>query len=149
MLARMVSSFRAKMVTASLADSASFFTSAFNSRSSLLSARICRLISQRSDISPFFSTIRAAAPSWMNAFNGNAPTYHITLFDDAPALVWDFHSLMLAITLVFSFMLTDTDNPIHMCKNCGKVFIAEKHDSLFCSADCRTQYRAQKKQEKK
>lgn len=85
----------------------------------------------------------------MNAFSGNAPTYRITLFDDAPALVWDFHSLMLAITLVFSFMITDTDNPIHMCKNCGKVFIAEKQDSLFCSADCKTQYRAQKKQEKK
>jgi hypothetical protein len=62
---------------------------------------------------------------------------------------WDFHSLMLAITLVFSFMLTDTDNPIHMCKNCGKVFIAEKQDSLFCSAECKSQYRAQKKQEKK
>ncbi len=85
----------------------------------------------------------------MNAFSGNAPTYRIRLFDDAPALVWDFHSLMLAITLVFSFMLTDTDNPIHMCKNCGKVFIAEKHDSLFCSADCRSRYHAQKKQEKK
>jgi len=85
----------------------------------------------------------------MNAFSGNAPTYRITLFDDAPALVWDFHSLMLAITLVFSFMLTDTDNPIHMCKNCGKVFIAEKQDSLFCSVECKTQYRAQKKQEKK
>ena len=85
----------------------------------------------------------------MNAFSGNAPTYRITLFDDAPALVWDFHSLMLAITLVFSFMLTDTDNPLHMCKNCGKVFIAEKHDSLFCSAECKSQYRAQKKQEKK
>lgn len=85
----------------------------------------------------------------MNAFSGNAPTYHIALFEDAPALVWDFHSLMLAITLVFSFMLTDTDNPIHMCKNCGKVFIAEKQGSLFCSAECKTQYRAQKKQEKK
>ena len=85
----------------------------------------------------------------MNAFSGNAPTYRITLFDDAPALVWDFHSLMLAITLVFSFMLTDTDNPIRMCKNCGKVFIAEKQDSLFCSAECKSQYRAQKKQEKK
>ena len=56
---------------------------------------------------------------------------------------------MLAITLVFSFMLTDTDNPIHMCKNCGKVFIAEKQGSLFCSAECKSQYRAQKKQEKK
>jgi len=85
----------------------------------------------------------------MKAFSGNAPTYRITLFDDAPDLVWDFHSLMPAITLVFSFMLTDTDNPLHICKNCGKMFIAEEHDSLFCSAECKTQYRAQKRHEKK
>ena len=36
-----------------------------------------------------------------------------------------------------------------MCKNCGKVFIAEKHDSLFCSTECKSRYRAQKKQDKK
>ena len=85
----------------------------------------------------------------MNAFSGNAPTYRITLFDDAPALVWDFHSLMLAITLVFSFMLTDQDNPLHICKNCGKIFIADHTHTNFCSPECKSQYRAQKKQEKK
>ena len=56
---------------------------------------------------------------------------------------------MLAITLVFSFMLTDTDNPIHMCKKCAKVFIADKSDSMFCSVECKTQYRTQKRHEKK
>ena len=76
----------------------------------------------------------------MNAFSGNAPTYRITLFDDAPALVWDFHSLMLAITLVFSFMLTDQDNPLHICKNCGKIFMSDKTNTRFCSSDCKKQY---------
>ena len=83
----------------------------------------------------------------MNAFSGNAPTYHIALYDDAPALVWDFHSLMLAITLVFSFMLTDRDNPLHICKNCGIIFISEKFDGLFCSPECKNHYQAQKKKQ--
>ena len=30
----------------------------------------------------------------------SALTYRITLFDDAPDLVWDFHSLMPAITIL-------------------------------------------------
>jgi len=84
----------------------------------------------------------------MSAFSGNAPTYHIALYNDAPALVWDFHSLMLAITLIFSFMLTNKDNPLHLCKNCGKVFMAEKPDMRFCSPLCKSQYQARKKQNK-
>ena len=59
----------------------------------------------------------------MDAFSGNAPTYRITLFDDAPALVWDFHSLMLAITLVFSFMLTDTDNHSTYTRTAGRCLL--------------------------
>ena len=43
----------------------SFLTWAFNSRSRALSAFICRLISQRSEVRPFFSKARAVTPSWM------------------------------------------------------------------------------------
>ncbi len=63
-------------------------------------------------------------PDRSGYFSGNAPTYRIMLFDDALALIWDFHSLMLAIMLVFSFMFTDTDNPFPICQKSGKVFIA-------------------------
>ena len=90
---------------------------------------------------------RAVLRQAMSAFSGNAPTYHIALYDDAPALVWDFQSLMLAITLVFSFMLTDRDNPLHICKNCGIIFISEKFDGLFCSPECKNHYQAQKKKQ--
>ena len=76
----------------------------------------------------------------MNAFSGNAPTYRIALYDAAPALVWDFHSLMLAITLIFSFMLTDKENPLHICKNCGKIFVADKPGARFCCEDCGEEY---------
>lgn len=42
----------------------------------------------------------------ITVFDGNVPTYHIELFD-TPTIVWDFHSLLLMVQMMFSFMLTD------------------------------------------
>ncbi len=36
--------------------------------------------------------------------------YHIALLDK-PTLVWDFHSLLLGIQMMFTFMLTDEEKP--------------------------------------
>ena len=49
----------------------------------------------------------------MAAFGGIAPTYHIALLDK-PTIVWDFHSLLLGVQMMFSFMLTDSENPIKL-----------------------------------
>lgn len=70
------------------------------------------------------------------AFDGNAPTYHIEL-KGKPLLVWDFHSLLLCIELLFSIMLTDDATPLRMCKNCQRAFIAKGMDDEFCSKACR------------
>ena len=75
----------------------------------------------------------------ISAFDGNAPTYHIEL-KDKPLLVWDFHSLLLCIELLFSIMLTDDATPLRMCKNCQKAFIAKGIDDEFCSETCRKKY---------
>ena len=40
----------------------------------------------------------------MAAFGGIAPTYHIELLDK-PTIYWDFHSLLLGVQMMFSFML--------------------------------------------
>ncbi len=69
-------------------------------------------------------------------FEGNAPTYHLALRDH-PVIVWDFHSLMLAVKFLFSVKLTDTRNPMRLCEHCHKAFIANRADSRFCSARCR------------
>ncbi len=61
----------------------------------------------------------------MEAFGGNAPTYRIALLDK-PTIVWDFHSLMLGIQMMFSFMLTDTKKPIRICKHCLQTFVASR-----------------------
>ncbi len=86
----------------------------------------------------------------MEAFGGNAPTYRIALLDK-PTIVWDFHSLMLGLQMMFSFMLTDTDNPIRLCKHCSKVFIASRPSAVFCSPQCKNRfnvYKSRKKEKK-
>lgn len=75
----------------------------------------------------------------MAAFGGNTPTYHIALYEK-PTIVWDFHSLMLGIHMMFSFLLTDENHPMKLCKHCHKVFIAKKPDAKFCSTKCRNSF---------
>lgn len=75
----------------------------------------------------------------MAAFDGNAPTYHIELWE-VPMLVWDFHSLLVGIRMLFSLALTDTKNPLRMCKNCQRAFIAQNSEDEFCSVHCKETY---------
>lgn len=75
----------------------------------------------------------------MAAFGGNAPTYHITLYEK-PTIVWDFHSLMLGIHMMFSFLLTDKNHPMKLCKHCHKVFVEKKPDTEFCSTKCKNSF---------
>ena len=83
----------------------------------------------------------------MAAFGGNAPTYHIALMD-RPTIVWDFHSLLLGIQMMFSFMLTDKDNPIRSCKHCAKTFVASRPSAVFCSPQCKNKYNVYKSRAK-
>ena len=75
----------------------------------------------------------------MAAFGGMAPTYHIALFDK-PTIVWDFHSLLLGIQMMFSFMLTNKDKPLKLCKHCQKAFVASSESELFCSSKCKEKH---------
>lgn len=69
-------------------------------------------------------------------FDGNAPSYHLELRDHT-VMVWDFHSLLMAIRFMLSLSMTDAKNPLRMCDYCQKAFIAKRADARFCSADCR------------
>ena len=75
----------------------------------------------------------------MAAFDGIAPTYHLALYDK-PTMVWNFHSLMLGIQIMFSLMLTDADKPLRLCKQCSKVFIAQSDAAEFCSSECKKKF---------
>jgi len=84
----------------------------------------------------------------MAAFGGIAPTYHIALLDK-PTIVWDFHSLLLGVQMMFSFILTDEKNPLRSCRHCQKAYIAGHPNAAFCSARCKNQYNVYKSRGKK
>ena len=79
----------------------------------------------------------------MAAFGGIAPSYHIELLEK-PTIYWDFHSLLLGIQMMFSFMLVDEARPLRLCKHCQKVFMSSRANAVFCSARCKNQYNVYK-----
>lgn len=84
-------------------------------------------------------TIRDIYRKGMAAFDGIAPEYHIEL-RQRPTIVWDFHSLLLAIQMMFSFMLADETSSLKLCANCYKAFFTENYDDDFCCAECEEEY---------
>lgn len=80
----------------------------------------------------------------MAAFGGNAPRYHMEL-RERPVIVWDFHSLLLAIQMMFSFMLADETSSLRICKNCMKAFFAKSNEEDFCSPECESAHKQENK----
>ena len=91
---------------------------------------------------------RALYRQGMEAFDGISPTYYITLLDK-PTIVWNFDSLLLGIQMMFSFMLTDDEKLLQMCRHCTKIFIAGRSNAQFCSPQCKNRYNVYKSRAKK
>ena len=70
-------------------------------------------------------------------------SYHIELLEK-PTIYWDFHSLLLGIQMMFSFMLVDEARPLRLCKHCQKVFMSSRTNAAFCSARCKNRYNVYK-----
>ncbi|MCD7735339.1 MAG: hypothetical protein LUH48_09495 [Clostridiales bacterium] len=83
----------------------------------------------------------------MAAFGGIAPTYRILLLDK-PTIERDFHSLLLGLQMMFSFMLADDKRPLRLCKHCMKAFVASRPSAVFCSPQCKNQYNVYKSRAK-
>jgi len=79
----------------------------------------------------------------MAAFSGIAPTYRIAL-RDKPTILWDFHSLLLGIQLMFSFMLVDETKPLRCCKHCNNAFVSNHINAMFCEPKCKNQFNVYK-----
>lgn len=77
------------------------------------------------------------------SFGGIAPTYRIAP-RDKPTIVWNFHSPMLGVQMMFSVMLTDTEKPIRICKHCLQAFVASRPSAIFCSPQCNKKYNVYK-----
>jgi hypothetical protein len=74
-----------------------------------------------------------------------ASAYHVALFDEKPTIVWEFNSHLLAIQMMFSFMLTDGSKPLRMCKHCKNTFAATHHNAVFCGGRCKNQFNVYKR----
>ena len=70
------------------------------------------------------------------AFGGIAPTYRIALLDK-PAIVWDFHSLLIGLQMMFSFMMAEDKIPLRMCDSCDTIFVATRKTQRYCCDKCR------------
>jgi hypothetical protein len=97
----------------------------------------------------FDDSTKAVYRQSVSAFGEKAPTYHISLYDDKPRIVWDFHSLLLTIQTLIGFALTDEANPLRICKHCSMAFIAEHPDALYCNEKCKNQYNVYKSRKSK
>ncbi len=100
-----------------------------------------------SDYDSLDEVTRSLYRQGMAAFGGITPTYHIELLDK-PTIVWDFYSLSLCIQMMFSFMLTDKDSTLKICKHCQRPFIATRPTMAFCSPKCKNQYNVYKSRAK-
>ena len=70
------------------------------------------------------------------AFGGIAPTYRIALLGK-PTIVWDFHSLLIGLQMMFSFMLAEDKTPLRMCDSCDTIFVANRKTQRYCCDKCR------------
>ena len=70
------------------------------------------------------------------AFGGIAPTYRIALLDK-PTIVWGFHSLLIGLQMMFSFMMAEDKTPLRMCDSCDTIFVANRKTQRFCCDKCR------------
>ena len=78
------------------------------------------------------------------AYDGNVPSFHLEIFDKIPVMVWDFHSLMTVIHLVFGLMVTDDNQPLRSCKYCNRAFIAQHPKAEFCTHGCKNKFNVYK-----
>jgi len=95
------------------------------------------------DYNTLDETTRDLYRQGMGAFGGIAPTYRIALLD-RPTIIWDFHSLLLCLQMMFCFMLTDEDSTLKACKHCNRIFVASRPNAEFCSPQCKNRYNVYK-----
>ena len=50
----------------------------------------------------------------IDIFEGAAPTYHIALLESGPKIMWNFHSRLLGLQMMFSFTTTDQIGRAHV-----------------------------------
>lgn len=55
----------------------------------------------------------------------------------------------LDVQMMLRFMLTDSENPIKLCKHCTKAFVASRPSAVFCNPQCKNKHNVYKSRAKK
>ena len=64
------------------------------------------------------------------------------------SLQWVFNSLASALDTILLVKICDKNQPLRMCKHCGKLFIAENVRAEYDTPQCRNQANVYKSREK-
>lgn len=65
--------------------------------------------------------------------------YRLT-FGTPPQLIWEPDSLLAVLKLSYALLITDSANPLKVCKHCGEAYYNPNSRSEFCSVKCRNHY---------
>lgn len=88
-----------------------------------------------------------AEQSIQNYYFSGLP-YKLSLKGRRPEIAWKPNSLKQALDMAFGFMLCSEQNPIKICKHCGKVFYAKNPKAEYDTAQCRNQANVYKSRNK-
>lgn len=65
--------------------------------------------------------------------------YRLT-FGTPPQLVWEPENLLAVLKLSYALSVSDSSNPLKICKRCGEAYYNPNSRSEFCSVKCRNHY---------
>ena len=88
--------------------------------------------------------LKVAYAESVEAFRERGLGFQMKMTDEKPVLVWEFNSMKSLMETIYAFSLADADEPLRMCKHCGKAFFIAHGRSLFCSERCRNQFNVYK-----
>lgn len=89
-----------------------------------------------------------AAKETVNNYYFAGIPYKISIYGNTPEICWQPNSLKQALDMSFGFMLCSNQNPLKICKHCGKVFYAKNPKAEYDSSQCRNQANVYKSRNK-
>lgn len=88
------------------------------------------------------------AKETINNYYFSGIPFRINTYGNTPEIAWQPNSLKQALDMAFGFMLCSEQNPIKICKHCGKVFYAKNPKAEYDSSQCRNQANVYKSRNK-
>ena len=79
------------------------------------------------------------AKETINNYYFSGIPFRINTYGNTPEIAWQPNSLKQALDMAFGFMLCSEQNPIKICKHCGKAFTAPNPKTEYDTFSCKNQ----------